>query len=393
MAELVSILISLFMTAFLLAMGVGFAAVMIWLIMSLVRFNRRQLEKRKKRWREWLAQLDFKQTDDFEGHGRIDGLPVRVWQETRKSGDNTVTYSCVDVQGLPKGLQLKRETFKFFGGRDIEIGDKSFDDRVEVYGNRLKATAVMDHATRTALKKMRMGTTVKDGLLHNEVSRTSASDAQNMVEWAMYIANALRDRGDDIGESLGRIVDDDPVAEVRERALYQLLHHMPNEEGLEAARGALSDPDPRVRLLAAGRLRDADALREAVYSKQLSLSKREYALRTLGSIDGAIQEDELVQLLSADGIAVRNAAIELLGHYGTVRAVEPLLPLSKGGLLGTPESAAAKKAIAAIQSRVSGAEAGGLSLTELAEGVGGLSVAEPDERGGLSMARPPKVAQ
>ncbi len=89
------------------------------------------------------------------------------------------------------------------------------------------------------------------------------------------------------------------------------------------------------------------------------------------------------------GVTVTGALLAAgLGAVGTVTSVEPLLPLSKGGLFGSRDAKLARRAIAAIQARLGDVAAGSLSIAEPEDRVGGLSVASPaTEAGALSVAQ------
>jgi len=91
-----------------------------------------------------------------------------------------------------------------------------------------------------------------------------------------------------------------------------------------------------------------------------------------------------LRLLAREQVEVRRAAAEALGKLGTVRAVEPLLEVFRTG----GGAAAARDAVRQIQSRIEGADRGGLSLAPAAADDGALSVAPAG--GELSLAGPDK---
>jgi HEAT repeat protein len=95
-------------------------------------------------------------------------------------------------------------------------------------------------------------------------------------------------------------------------------------------------------------------------------------------------EPALVRWLGRNNEAVCIAAARALGTIGTVAAVEPLLPHTKGLLTDADLKRAAREAIEKIQSRLGDVEAGRLSLSEVAQRDGALSLSE--EAGKLSMA-------
>ncbi|MBT3218194.1 MAG: hypothetical protein HN348_03815, partial [Proteobacteria bacterium] len=76
------------------------------------------------------------------------------------------------------------------------------------------------------------------------------------------------------------------------------------------------------------------------------------------------------------------SAVRVLGEVGSVRAVEPLLKLTKGGLPSALKQES-RQAVRAIQSRLENVEAGRLSMAPI-HGGGELSVAA--EEGRLAIA-------
>ncbi len=105
--------------------------------------------------------------------------------------------------------------------------------------------------------------------------------------------------------------------------------------------------------------------------------------RFLGARRDPAAEAALLRLSSHSAFDVRIEAVRALGTAGGVSAVARLHAVAHGLLEPLALKSAARDAIAAIQSRLSGAEAGQLSVADAADGRGGLSPAR-DEAGGLS---------
>lgn len=116
------------------------------------------------------------------------------------------------------------------------------------------------------------------------------------------------------------------------------------------------------------------------------------AARALGRIGDAAAEEALLAALERDAVTPRVAAAEALGRVGTPLAVVPLREASSSHLLDGNLRRAARQAIAEIQSRVSGASPGQLSLA--GDQSGQLSLAEEDHRRGqVSLALAAQSAQ
>ena len=107
--------------------------------------------------------------------------------------------------------------------------------------------------------------------------------------------------------------------------------------------------------------------------------------KAITEIGGEEAEAALLGLIEHQDISVRMATISGLAEKGTVRAVEPLLQLTKGGRVDGSIKRAARAAIVNIQAKIEGAPSGGLSIAE-ATVQGGLSVVK--EAGGLSVESP-----
>jgi HEAT repeat protein len=105
----------------------------------------------------------------------------------------------------------------------------------------------------------------------------------------------------------------------------------------------------------------------------------------VAQLDDPRCEAALVRWLAHEAEAVRIAAARALGEVGTVAAVEPLLPHTKGLLTDADLKRAAREAIDKIQGRLGDVEAGRLSLSEVQQRDGALSLSD-DEAGKLSMA-------
>jgi hypothetical protein len=110
------------------------------------------------------------------------------------------------------------------------------------------------------------------------------------------------------------------------------------------------------------------------------------AASALGALAAPQSEPLLIGLLSDESAQVQQASAEALGLFGSVSAVEPLLPLAEG--FGRSQlRQAARGAIGRIQSRLGNVEAGRLSLAEDQELAGAVDLADAAARAGeLSLA-------
>ncbi len=237
-------------------------------------------------------------------------------------------------------------------------------------------------------------------------ARTSAA-----ARWA--VAAALRDQDagvrlaaaalasveDGTGTLLDLAADPTVEVEVRAQALRSLSSDRPDTRAIGAFAAALESSEAELQLAAvraigasrastlAGRVLTLAARLEITPGFGADETLSAAVAETLGLLGDAIAEPALLQLLACQSAAVRCQAVIALGRIGTVRAVEPLLPLSKGLIAGHLETLA-REAIRGIQGRLGDVEGGRLSVVDSPE-PGGLSLAAPDGALSLVQSRKP----
>ena len=202
---------------------------------------------------------------------------------------------------------------------------------------------------------------------------------------------AARMQGPGAAAVLAGLVGDvsvDPA--LRAEALRTLTQTRPYAEVAPSLVVALEDAEEKLQreaVAAVGRFRDA-----SLYERVVRLGPRagdelaETIAQTLGEMGDGRAERPLLLLLARESGAVKAAAATALGLIGTVDAVEPLLPLTKGLLGSERAKEAAREAIRRIQARLGDVAAGSLSLVEEGAQAGALSVAVPS--GAVSLAEP-----
>jgi HEAT repeat protein len=169
-------------------------------------------------------------------------------------------------------------------------------------------------------------------------------------------------------------------------------HPVPAVDGLRAVLVSAHPPELTVAALAVIGWSDDATLREAVLSCARSEhdSVRAEAARVLGRLAHPQAEPILIQLLSDAASDVQHASAEALGLFGSVAAVEPLLPLAET-LVRPRLRQAARGAIGRIQSRLGDVEAGRLSLSDPRDLAGAVDVVDTSALrvGEVSLAEEP----
>jgi hypothetical protein len=166
----------------------------------------------------------------------------------------------------------------------------------------------------------------------------------------------------------------------------------PDLDGLRAVLVSAYAPEVTMAALAVIGWSSDAALIEAV----LSCARNEHegvraeAARVLGRLAQPETEPLLIELLGDPASDVQHASAEALGVFGSVAAVEPLLPLAES-LVRPRLRQAARGAIGRIQSRLGDVEAGRLSLSNPHDLAGAVDVVDTSalRAGEVSLADAP----
>lgn len=313
---------------------------------------------------------------EISATGTWQGRTLAVRSYLKGSGKSAHRRNEVVLGGAPLGVTARAQglfdnLLEAAGREHAATGDRAFDDATVLHLG--DDTVVLDADARAALLEWTRdwSGTIDYGMLKaDRRGRVRWPETRTLIDTAAAIAARL-DRGvARTPEALARVAETDPVPAVRTHALLILARSAP-ETGRALAEHLLGDPVALVRataaeVLAAAGVPVARTLLETAEPEVLVI-----ALRVL-ALDPA-SEPLVIPLLGHAEVAVRLAAIATLARIGSVAAVEPLLPHTEP-LLGGAVKAAAVDAVAAIQARLGGAEAGRVTL--VAPGAGGeLSVA------------------
>lgn len=417
--------------------------------------------------------------------GRFRGFNVRIstyLDSNMGARKQRKRLNRVEVDGEGKidpELQLRAEGLwqgltKLLGGTDVLTHDAPFDECVHLRGDEPEVLAVMRYPARKAvLEFLKQGNgSVKGGKVVMENGRAwDDADIQGLAHAAVNLAEQLVLPPGATVKTLAANGFDDPLPEVRRRnleclsavlcspdrdTLYASLSgpHPLAEETARSARAALSDANPRLRLVAAMLMGDEAGfavLKALVESDSVPAELRAQAAVTLMTrfswervesivatalasgcgplleatvaCIGAEGNDRLIGQVCAlsatasdkllltiaktlgelENPAAEPTLIAMLGHsaddvriaaaqaLGKVGTVRAVEPLLLvKGKLLSDVKTTAQQAARAIQSRLVDAEAGRLSVVESTDQRGALSLA--GENGRLSLAKQAQAA-
>lgn len=349
-------------------------------------------------WEQVLGGVSHRQRGKVGGTGRVTFTlaQLRGGYRMRMSG-----LTVVRPLGLSRQDGLRN--FRASAGGDNQTGDPAFDKVVRVSGPLPLALARLDVETRQRAMAVFSGTAslaravLADGQLEGEIrSAGRIEDFQAALHALIQLALALEPPRP-LSRALADNVARDPERGVRLANLRVLGSDFPDEWATRDARvRACSDPDELVALTAALQLREHG--RDTLLRLAREGRDDEVASAAISALGAALPADDLlnawrsarderrsgktlaclaalashpdaaalggaepllVEDLGSARAGVPEAAARVLGRLGSVDAVLPLKDAEEhGGALG----AAARQAVAEIQSRASGAAPGQVSL-------------------------------
>jgi hypothetical protein len=410
--------------------------------------------KRQRRLEKWLRAakscgLEVEKGSVWESRlelkARAGPLEVRI----EASGHNKYGARIVIVVPEPPefaSVKICREVDKPLWGREIEVGDESFDHTFYVAGPVRLVRALLDAKVRRLLvrESAKSRLEIVQGELRVE---TSDRNIRDLVPILLKLGSRFAQAQDTV-RLLAYHARRDPEAGVRLQNLLLLIHELPEDpRTAEVLRTALVDSSPMVRLRAAKELgaegRDVllalaeskgdDALSAQAISilggelpfehardlLALALDRRRLqtacaclerlghsrdaadievlaevmaheegelaaaAALALGATGSSAAEPPLIRALEQERKDLWVAAATALGRAGSAAAVLPLKEAAERSALNLDLRKAARQAIAEIQSRLASASPGQLSLA--ATEAGQLSLVQA-EAGQLSLA-------
>ena len=230
---------------------------LIWGLFMLFSKGKKRRRRRGDSWRRSAEALglSWSRRRPYLIRGTIDGCEVAV---EKVDGETKSTRYRVSHPRLPKDLFLRAEStssklFRAVGFRQqVETGDRTFDQQIEVSGPEAVALAALGAEAREATMRV-----LKDGATHvrnGQVVRTlegvvkSQSEIDRNLRTLVTLTSHLRlERG--VPAALARNAARDRRTGVRVRNLLMLQREFPAAtETRQASRSALDDQDPRLRL-------------------------------------------------------------------------------------------------------------------------------------------------
>lgn len=406
-----------------LALALGLMAVVVVVTLA----SAKEADAVVRRWQASVQKLGLKfqrmEQQRRMWRGKCHGQPVQAELNTvPQHGSYGMTLSTGANAGIPSGLEVYCESTLHSLGRlvgsverDVTLGDAAFDDVAVLPALDAYTCAALSHGARSQLiTLLRRGGWVHERRVVLSAFWSWQSEEASLGEqlrWLCRLSTLLSVPRASLHERLATNAVRDPAPAVRLQNLRFLAAaetRTPPALLASTARSLLADVHAPVRLLAARQLgaEGVPALRSllvqgtppehvcatlAVLPTALAAdmiesvlgctrseqeSVRAEAARVLGSWARPEAEPTLITLLADPSSQVQLASARALGRFGSVAAVQHLLPLTQG-LLDLELRQASRAAMGHIQSRLGNVEAGRVSLAEQGSLAGALALVEP----------------
>jgi HEAT repeat protein len=289
-------------------------------------------EETSHAWRDVASALglEFSEyTDNRTLAGQLDGVPVRAEYSYVVHGEaNTRTY--VEKMLFSAGGQIPvslvaRKDSTVFGVSDPEIGDKSFDDRVELANVNAYVCAALTYSARTQLLALlEAGGEVRQGKIVRETGGDATATRSELMETLRSfakLARLLEVTDGTLHERLAANATSDPISGVRLQNLRCLVDpatHAPAALVTSTARSLLADERTSLRLLAARQLgrEGGPVLRAIAASEPTRAPLRVEALGALHEQSAPELHGLLSPLLASSTPEVVCAALSIVAARG-----------------------------------------------------------------------------
>jgi hypothetical protein len=317
----------------------------IWTITGLVDLGSRGIRRRRDRrrqalWRQAAQAIGLESIEEIGSavRSRRGKLLVRFGKR-REDEWNSPAEIEIAGPGLAPRLTLRPETAR--EASDVTLGDDDFDREVRVEGSPALALAILDNATRQAVRSLLRGPFEVDGLAPLAVTgrvdsgllRIWIPQQQERQEQLVAVVRAGLALGvhlmatSDLATRLARNLALESNMRVRRRILLTLVREFPDHEATrEALRAMRNDRDAELRLQAgiALGLEGRDILMEVAANAKAADKASARAVTALGP---SLTLDEATNLLKEACRAVRvqtaRACVGIIGTHG--RDAMPLL--------------------------------------------------------------------
>jgi len=186
-------------------------------------------------------------------HARAEPLEVRIESAGRNEGATRIKVAVPGPPGF-SGVRIRRESLLPRGVREIEVGDKIFDDTFFVEGPRRLVFTLLDGETRGLLRSINALCPLR--IAGGEIRAETSDGLLDPLLPMLLDAGRRFARRVDVAQRLAENAWQDSEAGVRLSNLLLLAREFPREPGtLETLRNAASsDPSLEIKLRAATEL-------------------------------------------------------------------------------------------------------------------------------------------
>lgn len=319
---------------------------------------------RARNWREAAGAVGLADVQETETLGipsrlvgRAGGLRVQLEHCQRRRRESGTRITLAGLGHGPFGLSLRREGLgtafeKAVGEREIEIGDRGFDDELFVRGQVALARALLDAETRGRLVSLLRGrmeierhgpveveARLADDVLQVELPEKGFSPRTEALAEVLRVLLALARRllaPPDVPARIAENLPREPEAGVRLQCLLTLVHEFPDHPATRTALlAARDDPEADVRVQAGIALGDEgrDVLLAAAVDEAAPDAT---TARAVAALAERLTSDEAKKILD-DALRTRRemTARECLEALGRRHGLEAVPTLAKVLAVGT----------------------------------------------------------
>lgn len=312
--------------------GFGFVGLVIAFVIGAIVWSNIVNKKTTQEWIQFAKDHGLRFSPPRSIQGTMDGLRVRIGTVTRGSGKNRTTYTQIRAssnQPVPSGLNLYRETMfskvgKMFGGEEITIGDRAFDEAFIIKGTDVRGVRAM-----LSVPQVRQGLMIainrhpslaingNEVLIEVRGTPSNRRDLQAKLADAVRVAQTMDQAYYTLTENVPPVPKSDPVlqgapARAAEIASPPVMDASPlmSFESMLASQEAESRSDARSEIADARR----EAERELEDARAQARRAKDEAIANADHFHGFGFSDERLEAVAREDRELRNDIESSLGR-------------------------------------------------------------------------------
>jgi len=357
------------------------------LILSIYSFN----SQRKQLMSSIAKKLNLSLSNSLTVKGYIDNNEINIGIASNNNKNN-VFIEIKKITGYSLKINIEKNDFTHFGlkYKDIKIGDDYFDKKIFIEGNQereiiSKFNSNIKNRIYNNIIYNYSSYTINRNKISFYIEEEKIENIETIINESIYLSNHLFSK-QDTDKLLIDNINNENINNARIRNMEMLIESDELIKHHDFFKNLQNDYNITIAVMASYALKEPGlkkliALLDRFSIDDLPETSNNFFIKLtdyLGNIKEKKAADWLIKHLNINDNDKKISVINALGKIGSIKAVEYLLPLTKG-LNPSNVKKASLDAIQKIQANIPEDQKGDLTLTEI-EKAGELSLENNKEK-------------